>query len=369
MYYKNIFYFYHLNKIGGVETMFYELAKKYSQYDITIFYSSGDQHQIDRLKKYVRVEKWDNQDIECENAFFNYNISPIDHIKAKKYYVIIHADYKALGVIPKTHDKIDEYLGVSQAVCDSFTAMTGLPCSLCYNPLTVDKPKKVLNLVSATRLTKEKGKDRIIKLANALDEAGIPFIWTIFTNDTKVIDNPSIAYMEPRLDISSFLANADYVVQLSDTESYCYTMMEALCLGTPVIVVDWPCLKELGVTNDYGFILSKNLDNLPLDEIYHKRFNFTFTPKEDNYEKLLDHTPSSYQEKNQYEYLVQATEAYTRKNRYDQYLGRIPQCGETWWTTYNRMEYLNGDNPLKTVFATPIDKRKITSEDNNIDSI
>jgi hypothetical protein len=53
--------------------------------------------------------------------------------------------------------------------------MTGLPCSLCYNPINVDPPKRILSLVSATRLTKEKGKARIVKLAKALDDAGIPY--------------------------------------------------------------------------------------------------------------------------------------------------------------------------------------------------
>jgi hypothetical protein len=33
-----------------------------------------------------------------------------------------------------------------------------------------------LYLVSATRLTKEKGKGRILKLAKAFDDAGIPYI-------------------------------------------------------------------------------------------------------------------------------------------------------------------------------------------------
>ena len=49
-YYTNIFYFDRLNKIGGVETFFYEIAKKYCDNDITVFYSYGDLKQIQRLK-------------------------------------------------------------------------------------------------------------------------------------------------------------------------------------------------------------------------------------------------------------------------------------------------------------------------------
>jgi glycosyltransferase involved in cell wall biosynthesis len=38
------------------------------------------------------------------------------------------------------------------------------------------------------------------------------------------------------MEIYDDLRRADYVVQLSDTESFCYTMVEALSVGTPVIV-------------------------------------------------------------------------------------------------------------------------------------
>ena len=89
---KNIFYFHHLNQIGGVENMFYELAKKYNNFDITIYYDTGDQKQIDRLKKYVRVKKYQGERIKCEKAFFNYNMNIIDNVDANDYYLIIHAD-------------------------------------------------------------------------------------------------------------------------------------------------------------------------------------------------------------------------------------------------------------------------------------
>ena len=175
-YYTNIFYFDRLNKIGGVETFFYEIAKKYCDNDITVFYSYGDLKQIQRLKKYIRVIKYTDQNIKCKKAFFNYSLKPIDKIEAERYYEIIHANYKDLGIHPNVHNKINEYIGVSQSVCNVFTELTGLPCTLCYNPITIEKPKRVLYLISATRLTREKGKDRILKLAKALDNAGIPYI-------------------------------------------------------------------------------------------------------------------------------------------------------------------------------------------------
>ena len=293
---KNVFYFWHLNEIGGIETFFYYLAKKYSDWDITIYYKTGDPKQINRLKKYVRVKKFEGQHIECDKAFFNFNLETIDNFEAKEYIQIAHGDYKAMGIKPNTHKKITKYLGVSKQVCKTFKEITGLDIELAYNPLEIDKPKKVLNLISATRLTKEKGKNRIKKLASMLDKAGIPYLWTIFTDDTNAIDNPNIAYMKPRLDIINYIANADYLVQLSDNEGYCYSIVEALSVGTPVIVTDVPVFKEIGVNKDNSFILDFDLSNVPIEEIYKGISKFEYKPKEDNWDSFLMPGKSKYKE-------------------------------------------------------------------------
>ena len=359
-YYTNIFYFYYLNKIGGVETFFYEIAKKYCDNDITVFYSYGDLKQIQRLKKYIRVIKYTGQNIKCKKAFFNYNLKPIDNIEAEKYYEIIHANYKDLGIHPNVHNKINEYIGVSQSVCDVFTELTGLPCTLCYNPITIEKPKRVLYLISATRLTREKGKDRILKLAKALDNAGIPYIWTIFTNDTRVIQHPRIIFMEPQLNIRDYIAKADYTVQLSDTEAYCYTMIESLLLNVPVIVTPWACLKELNITNDYGFILPFDMTNIPVDEIYNKKFNFKYNLKPDNWNQILELSKSTYKEELNSIYTVEALSAYQNNKLVDAELGHIPEPGEVWDVSKERFDLLAGENKRGIQFVKLVNKKPIS---------
>ena len=293
----SIIYFRHINTIGGIETWLYQLAKKYSDYDITIFYKTGDANQIKRLKKYVRCVKYKDQHINCKKAFFNFNLDIIDNVEADEYIQIAHGDYKSMGVKPNTHPKITKYIGVSQLVCDTFKEVTGFDTELCYNPIEINKPKKVLHLLSATRLTKEKGKNRIIKLAQMLNNAGIPYIWTIFTNDTKVINIPNVVYVNPRLDITNYIADADYLVQLSDNEGYCYSVVESLILGTPVIVTDMPVMKEIGVVDGLnGFILDFNLSNLNIDKIYKGLPKFEYKPKEDNWGKFLEKGKSNYKE-------------------------------------------------------------------------
>ena len=293
---KNIFYFRIINAIGGIESFFYYLAKKYQDWDITIYYQTGDPEQVKRLKQYVRVKRYKGEHIKCDKAFFNFNLDIIDNVEAKEYIQIAHGDYKASGIKPNTHPKLTKYLGVSKQVCETYKEVTGFDTELVYNPIELEKPKKVLNLISATRLTSEKGKDRIKKLANMLDRAEIPYLWTIFTDDTKAINNPNIAYMKPRLDISNYIANADYLVQLSDNEGYCYSVIESLILGTPVIVTACPVFKELGVNETNGFIVDFNLSNVPIDKIYKGLPKFKYEPKEDNWSKFLAKGKSTYKE-------------------------------------------------------------------------
>lgn len=294
---KNIFYFYYINAIGGIETFFYNLAQKYEDYDICIYYQQGDEEQIKRLKKYVRVKKYNGEKIKCNKAFFNFNLDIIDNVDAKEYIQILHGDYKAMGIKPPTNPKITKYLGVSKQVCKTFEEVTGKKCELAYNPIVIEKPKKVLTLISATRLTAEKGKKRMIQLMHKLDNNNIPYIWYIFTDDGQAIVNPHIIYMKPRLDILGFIAKADYLVQLSDNEGYCYSVVESLSVGTPVIVTDIPVLKEIGVKDGKnGFILDFDLKNVDVNKIYKGLPAFEYEPIQDNWDKYLVKGPSTYKE-------------------------------------------------------------------------
>lgn len=56
----------------------------------------------------------------------------------------------------------------------------------------------------------------MIKFAKGLEENNIPYLWTIFTNDTNAIKNDNVIYMKPKMNIIDYIANADYLVQLPD---------------------------------------------------------------------------------------------------------------------------------------------------------
>ena len=338
MRYGNVFYFANINKIGGVESFYWYLAQKYAGRDVTVFYKTGDDNQISRLKRHCRVEHFNGQRIRCEKAFFNYTLDIIDSVDADEYIYVVHGDYKAfrdLGVRVKLHPKITKFVGVSQLACDTFKEVTGQSVELVYNPVVPMKPQKALNLISATRLTKEKGASRIRKLSEALDKNGINYTWQIFTDARPKDWSENVVFREPRLDILPYIASADYLVQLSDTEGYCFSVVEALCLGTPVIVTPCPVYEELGLNKTNSITLPFDMSEVPVPEIVKGKRKFKYEPPADRWGELLAEVKSTYDPNEPT--AVKITKAY-----YDMILRRKVKEGETIHVTPERAQQLIG---------------------------
>lgn len=335
----NVFYFDQINSIGGIETFFYQLGKKYGEdHDITLFYRSGDATQIKRLSQYINVRKYrEGQIIRCKRAFVCFNSDLLNNIEAEEYYQVLHGDYTSMGVYPKDHPKIQHRIAVSEVVRASYERGRGINSIVSYNPFTPEKPRKVLNLVSATRLTREKGWNRMLALAEAFDKAGIPFHWTVYTDDlTKKPNNPSIVLCPPRLDVLDFIANADYYVQLSDVEGYCYSIVEALSVGTPVIVTDFKVAHEIGVVNGKnGWIVRMSMENLPIDDIYKGLKKFKYDAPVDKWGELLAEGVSADDEG-----LPKSVWVKCKKIYFDLEFNRMMDYGEEWECLVKRAHYL-----------------------------
>ena len=374
----NIFFVADINVIGGVETYLWELVKKYQDYDIAVVYKTGNEQQINRLKQFCMVYQHTNQKIKCKVAIINYDVSIINFIEeGADIYQTIHGDYsnKVYSWKPLTHPRIKDYICITQYMMDTFTQITGKTNTILhYNPLTIDdKNDDMLILVSATRLTKIKGKDRMIALANALDNAGIKYIWYVFTNDVNAIQNPNVVYMKPRLDVRRWIKKADYLVQLSDTEALCYAMFEALFMNVPVICTPFPFLDEFNIKDGKNaWILDFDLSNMKhiVSNIMNKP-KFEYKKFDDGYDEVLDHTPSHFKEDKIMKVKVEALDTYEKLNITDAVLGRVPKAGEQFEVTKERLNILMGNNaggrifvkivePVKEVKKTILPKKKET---------
>ena len=290
---KNVLYFPNFNSVGGIETFCYQMGLKYGKdYDITVIYQRGDAEMMDRIAKVCRVIKYrEGDEIECDVFIFGYGHEIIDHVKAKKIIQTFHADYICRHLNPCFDERITHRFGVAENTTNGIREHYewAKDIQTMYNPYTPEKPRKVLKLVSATRLTKEKGYWRMVRLAEALEQAGIPFIWLVFTDDnTQNFTCKSVVKLPPTHNALDYIAAADYLVQLSDTEGYSYSVVEALSVGTPVIATAFAVAEEQGIINGKtGFILPMDMTEIPVDAIYKGVRKFTYTPNESHYETVL----------------------------------------------------------------------------------
>lgn len=293
MMYTNVFYFRSINSIGGVESFFYYLSKLYK--NIVVYYEQGDPLQVERLAKNVEVRKFKGEKVKCKRLFGNYGLDNfLPYVEAEEKYFIIHCDYKKNKWCKPLIYPGFKYIAVSKLAGESFKEMTGLDYEVIYNPIAIDKPKvekkKGLHIVSATRLSGEKGGWRIDKLSEVLDKAGVDYTLTIYTNKPKKIhfQSNNIIIKPPKLDLTKEMAEATWVLQLSDHEAFGLSVAESLILGTPVLITDIPAFTEIGCNEENSIKFDLDMKNIDIEKIKKGLPPFKYTPPKSNWEKYLD---------------------------------------------------------------------------------
>lgn len=357
----NIIYISYISEIGGVETFAYELAKAYKDRDVAVVCKTIDKKQLKRLSKICWVYTHTDQYIKCKTAIINYDTSIINFIcREADIYMTIHADYEHSFYKNKfpQHERIKSYIGITKHIVESFKRCTGNQnIMLGYNPLTVDEDDNYITLVSATRLSSIKGKNRMIELAKTMDRLKINYIWYVFTNDKEEIPSDNVVYMKPRLDVSRWIEKADYVVQLSDTEACSYTINEALYRNVPVIVTPLPYLEEIGYRDGKtGYTIEFDCSNI--EEVAKKLQNipeFKFKRLKDKYGELFTKKESEYKEDNMKSKVV-CVQAY-----FDIELKRLVEKDETLIMENERAEHLIGLGLIELVERVE-DKKKPTKK-------
>lgn len=289
----NVFYFRSINAIGGVESFLYYLSKTFK--NMVVYYEKGDPNQVQRLAENIEIHKWYGERIQCKRFFGNYGLDNIlSYLDAEEKYFVIHCDYKKNKLCKPIVYPGFKYISVSELARLSFLEMTGIESEVIYNPIAITKPnvkkKKGLHLLSATRLSSEKGGWRIDKLIELLDKAKVEYDWTIYTNKPKKInfDSKNVILKEPKLDLTKEMTEATYVVQLSDHEAFGLTTAESLICGTPVIVTDIPAFHEIGCNKSNAIFLDLDMKNVDIDKIVKGLPPFKYTPPKSNWDKYLD---------------------------------------------------------------------------------
>lgn len=271
--------------IGGIETFIYNFCKQMkTEYNILVLYDEMDDKQIDRLREHVRVLKINKSEkYNCDTILVNrISDSVPSNVSYKQKIQMVHGckiynNFK----IPTANIIIP----VSNVVKESFKEdlKSKENVSVINNLTYFEKPNRVLRLISATRLTSEKGESRMITLAKEMNKQNIPFIWTVFSNKKLSENIDNMVYMKPTLNIRDYIAASDYLVQLSDSEAFCYSIVEALELGVPVITTDLPVLPEIGVKDKVnGIIFPFDMKDISSKVSYLYNNVLTFDYKYDN---------------------------------------------------------------------------------------
>lgn len=304
------------NLLGGVEKFVENFCKRmHTHYDITLLFDWCE--SVDLLfdmAKYVDIVKIDKTKIYSFDYFINstaWGFSPYDNIQASKVVQIVHADYKHViatwNFKYTKHSKTTHHVCVGEKVKQSFEEVTGLKCdaiiyNLLDNTLKLEpKPKNdILHLVTMSRLSGEKGFKRMLTLANQLDKEKIPYIWNVYGNTkhpfaqgiVKTFKDCSNVHFkgvtrEPFKEINK----ADYLVQLSDTEGFAYSVYEAMQVKTPCIITPFASGREQITDGVNGYIVPFDMEVIDLKKIIN---NIPVVPdfkelgKEEDWVKLLN---------------------------------------------------------------------------------
>lgn len=264
---KNIFYLGRFcnGKFNGYITWLNNLGRCFgSDYKITILYDDITDITKTRFERYFELIKKEEDTLYiADRLFVTYSTYyyPKNILKLEENYLFIHgnmSDYKRSRRY--TYDNYDKYIAVSKAAANK--AVGYFPTDhidYILNPIKIDQSEVIphLKLVSAQRYDPIKRCDRIHKISRILDEEEIPYTWNVFI-DKKPYDYAvygGVVYRHSIINPLPYINDADYYVQLSDSEAYCYSVAEALSLNTKVIVTPLECYKELGVDSSQGAII------------------------------------------------------------------------------------------------------------------
>jgi glycosyltransferase involved in cell wall biosynthesis len=267
--------------IGGIETFLYIFCQRMSVFlDLTLYYDNADFDQLLRYSEYVDCIKV-NKEIKADVIILASAWGKTPKLIAPKIIQMIHANlkiYKELNIFNYTPNENYQHVCVSQSVANALKELHDIDSTVIYNLTAKHKPtekkkNEILTLITACRLSKEKGIERCVEFAKKIK---VPYIWHMYC------DTPSSSYKGDVIKsakgtnmiwpgfknpILPEIEKADYLVQLSTTEGYCYSIVEALQCRTPVIVTPFESAFEQIKHKKNGYIVDFELKNVNFDEI------------------------------------------------------------------------------------------------------
>ena len=289
--YNNIIYIENVcnGKFNGYVSWINNIGRCFGdKYEIIILFDKIHPGTLASFLKYFKcINRKEDTNYICDRLLVTYSTYyyPKNIIPIENNYLFIHgnmSDYKDTEVF--TEDIYTNYVAVSKLAAEK--AIGYYPTEkieYVLNPFKIEKEllKPRLKLTSALRYGPEKKPERMDIMARALDELGIPYTWEVFTDGRQNTNHKGLIFREPVSNPLPYIADSDYFVHLSNTESYCYSVIEALAVHTKLIITPLPVYEELGIKDKKdGYIIP-----------------FEYLDEEENKEKLKELLKEIYKNK------------------------------------------------------------------------
>ena len=287
-------------KFGGIETACLNIARAFKNKNITFLFGASDIEQALRVAQYRPVIVDGNFEKECD-VFIVMGYDGMRNLKAKikarKTYQQIHADWSQMKKLPMYKNfnldtnGIDKFLAVSDTAQKGLQSAFGIESVVVPNILVPEKYGEFRIFLTLSRLEAEKGGNILLNMFNRFKTANKRFLWVICGGGseqgkitTQLCDEPNVILLPPSLENKWLLPKVDYLVQTSLAESYCYSIHEALAVGTPVISTDIPEARKVIENGKNGYLVDFGLNNLDVEAIFNNRPHFE--PKQEKVEPV-----------------------------------------------------------------------------------
>lgn len=313
---------------GGIEKCIESLSKYiYKDYELEVVYtdeSKLDNNIVNILSKYAKVYKIEEgMNVDCDICiwcylYFDYTMLK-NIIHAKKYICWIHSMPRILPDCLLDNEEFvkdcSNFICVSEAVKNNlniskngqvihnFMSENIIEIANIKNPFEGTSPD-TLKLSVVSRLSNGKGFDRLLLLVKELENSNIKYNLQIIgkgRSKEEEIKNdfspyPSVIFAGYQENPYTYIKNSDYLVQLSDDESWCNVITEAKILHVPVVITNFESAKEQIVNNINGIIVDlketdyKNtINNMVTQKEYLKNNlkDFTWTNEVDKWYEIL----------------------------------------------------------------------------------
>lgn len=282
------FYHNYYLRIGGIETAIYNLSKELSKrgYKTIVAYSDAE-YSMKKYSENSEVINIKNKTIECDVLLLSAHLDYPENIKAKEYVQWIHSDYSQYikWGLKIEHKPNTKYVAVSKHAATKAKELFNVECDVINNLVPTDYYNRKLRLITNSRISREKGFERIFIFCQKLKARNIPFEWAIYGDErfdknylfetkAKFANIKEVTFYGASNDIREPLSRADYLVQLSDFEGYSISVLEALSFGIPVIITNYPVAKEMVDDGVNGYIVNMDLSNLDIDKVINQKPQF-----------------------------------------------------------------------------------------------